>query len=167
MDPGEDPVCESVDVRERRRGVVRQCARDEEWFWGELGKDVVLPVPCRRVSLEGTQHRLSLDMQLGRVGGVLIRKTDNHCRVRDRGEVEADKKLEVEGLCLRVKCVKLCFKPSPVGVPAPVIDGEGIDSGTFGKLDVIDVATIGGLFNEHIVGEHKRGGGSALVQILR
>lgn len=95
---------------------------------------------------------------------VFVRQADDHVGVRDAGQVEVEKDFEIKGSGLGIELVQISCQLGPVRVPATIVDGEGVDSGAFGKSDVVGVVAVGRLLDQHVVGEDKRAGRASFVQ---
>lgn len=92
------------------------------------------------------------------MGGIGVGELDDHGRVGYDGGVEGDEEFEVEGFGCFVEGVEPAFELGPGAVPAAVVDGEGIDAGGFGELDVICVVVVGRLNGYQVVGEYTGAG---------
>ncbi len=123
-----------------------------------------MPVPGWWVRLEGAEHGLVVDDELAVVKVVKVDQVDYHVRVGDASEVEVKEDLEVERCGLGVELGELAFHLHPVCVPAAIVDGEGVDAGIFGELDIIGVVAVGGLLDYHVVGEDEGAGGASLAE---
>ena len=151
MQPGEYP---RADVGGRDGG---GGGRDGAWHEHDGGADLVdhvgLPVERWRARREGGQEDLAVDVELGRVVGVGVGEVGHDVRVGQAGGVVGHEELEVLGCGVRVELLQPGLHLHGVVLPAAVVDREGVDAGVLRERDVVQVAVVGGLRHDHVVGE--------------
>ena len=162
-DPGEEAVGEGFARRVSEAGILREGAWEEERGADEFGEDGRTPVPGRVVALESAQQWFAIDQELGVMGVVEVCEADDHGGVGDAGEVEVQKDFEGEGGGLGVESGELGFHLLPVGIPAAVVDGEGVYAGAFSEVNVVGVVAVQGLCDDHVVGEDQGPAGASLA----
>ena len=120
-------------------------AGDEERSTGEVVEDIGFPVPGRVAGLECAEQGFSVYEELRGVRGVGVCEVDDHGSGGDACEVEGEEEFEGEGGGLGVEFGEVVGLLVEVGVPAAVVDCEGVDAGFFGEGDVLGVVIVEGL----------------------
>ena len=110
----------------------------------EVVEDVGLPVPGWVAGLEGAEHGFSIHEELRWVAGVGVCKVDDHGRGGHAGEVEGEEEFERERRRLGVEFVEVAGLLVEVGVPAAVVDCEGVDAGFLSQFDIFGVVIVKG-----------------------
>ena len=159
MDPGEVPrahVCGGDGL-----GGLRDITRHEHYRGINLIENILLPIERRRTGGEGAKEDFAIHPELSRMVGVGVGDVDHHMGITHDGGVVRHEELELLRCSVRVESVEEAGELHPVDAPAAIVDGEGIDAGSFGKGDVVGVAAIRGLKGDHIVCEDQRVGVAA------
>ena len=149
--PGEDT---GADVGGRDgRGGGRDGAGHEHDGGADLVDHVGLPVERRGARGEGGQEDLAVDPELGRVVGVGVGDVGHDVGIGQAGGVVGHEELEVFGCGVGVELLQPGLHLHGVVLPTAVVDREGVDAGVLRKGDVVEVAVVGGLRHDHVVGE--------------
>ena len=125
-------------------------------------EDVGSPVPGGVGGLEGAEEGLVVNAELGGVRGVGVCEVDDHGAGSNAGEIKVEEEFEVESGGLCVECFKEARELVKIGIPATIVEGEGIDTSVLSERDVSGVVPVFGLFNEQVVGKDKRPGRGSL-----
>ena len=136
------------------------CAWEEGDGNFDIVDDIRLPVPRRCIRLEGAEEDVTLViLHLCRASGVEVGEIDNHGCVRDAGGVHAEEELEAHFLGLLVESIEVRSEERPAGVGASIVNGESVDAGSTGEVNVVAIVEVGRLERDHVVGEDKGGRG--------
>lgn len=149
--PGEDARADvgGGDVR----GRARDGAGHEHDGGADLVENVVLPVEGGWAGGEGAQEDFAVHPELCGVVGVGVGKVGHDIGVSQAGGVVGHEELELAGGGVGVELLKPGFHLDGVVLRAAVVDGEGVDAGLLREGDVDEVAAVGGLRHDHVVGE--------------
>ena len=85
--------------------------------------------------------------------GVGVGDVGHDVGIGQAGGVVGHEELEVFGGRVRVELLQPGLHLHGVVLPAAVIDREGVDAGVLREGDVVEVAVVGGLCHDHVVGE--------------
>ena len=119
-----------------------------------------MPVPAWRVDFEGAEENVAVGVfELGFMVGVKACDVDDLGYIVKGGGVNGQEELEAQVGGIVVKDVKVRGENGGI---VGVVNGEGVEAGVLGQVDVGGIVWTRGLELDHVVGEYHGGGRSTL-----